>query len=462
MPQFSPAFAVDAIRLNPADVHPSQLEPATSSELPAVIIDSSAKETKLLQAGSTVDEGHLAFTSRELQIVVRDLIEIVTSDYADTSHKNAAVGLVASSEAARLKKQLVAIVNPLRDCIMLFESRGAIAKERRIARGVAEVLLWCAIRQRLEAIAASNATRMPMVSPISGSFSLGDRNTVGNPNDPESVRGDDGLRRTSALLNSVEYKWLLDILECNRFMTFGATNHCHEASRSRYLSLVRTYNHHGELHLSAGLDWSPFCLLDGNPDRLSPRPTLSSVITLCGDASEPYASTCEEYVKRIWPNFGAALVQCIQNAADSDLGTSSTVHKDIPLSARCTYDYTTVEADGPAVVLLEIFECAVWLGAACRPSTHSHDINVCEPSSYINFPREDISLTVRYHYSPAGPRIDQTSTSTCWRDMFRNPVIAQGYPVPLRAVGEEGLEISIPLLATLGQTFWATNFMDFC
>jgi hypothetical protein len=42
--------------------------------------------------------------------------------------------------------------------------------------------------------------------------------------------------------------------------------------------------------------------------------------------------------------------------------------------------------------------------------------------------------------------------------MFRNPVIAEGYPITPRSTGEQGLEVSFPMMATLAQTPYLTCF----
>lgn len=40
--------------------------------------------------------------------------------------------------------------------------------------------------------------------------------------------------------------------------------------------------------------------------------------------------------------------------------------------------------------------------------------------------------------------------ATCWHQMFRNPTIAYGYPIPARRHGDEGLEVSLAIMALLG------------
>ncbi|KAK3628387.1 hypothetical protein LTR56_018655 [Elasticomyces elasticus] len=47
---------------------------------------------------------------------------------------------------------------------------------------------------------------------------------------------------------------------------------------------------------------------------------------------------------------------------------------------------------------------------------------------------------------------------TCWRKLFKNPVIALGYSIPARKLGEVGLELSLHMMMVLGQTLCAAAF----
>ncbi|KAK5676454.1 hypothetical protein LTS10_010754 [Elasticomyces elasticus] len=57
-------------------------------------------------------------------------------------------------------------------------------------------------------------------------------------------------------------------------------------------------------------------------------------------------------------------------------------------------------------------------------------------------------------YSPSDLQVDDhfVNLETCWHRMFRNPAIAQGYPIPTRAHGQQGLEIPLDMMASLGET----------
>jgi hypothetical protein len=47
---------------------------------------------------------------------------------------------------------------------------------------------------------------------------------------------------------------------------------------------------------------------------------------------------------------------------------------------------------------------------------------------------------------------------SCWRSLFRNPIIVEGYPILARTNKEKGLEIPLNIMAGLGQASRATNF----
>lgn len=57
----------------------------------------------------------------------------------------------------------------------------------------------------------------------------------------------------------------------------------------------------------------------------------------------------------------------------------------------------------------------------------------------------------------------QTSSSTngqCWHDIFRNPVVVKGYPIPQRTEWNTGLEVSLNILAGLARTQRVEQFNE--
>lgn len=135
-------------------------------------------------------------------------------------------------------------------------------------------------------------------------------------------------------------------------------------------------------------------------------------------------------------------------------------------------------ARGAAVALLEIAETFVWLGAACRtsehqtidssvPRIHGEPIATKLPYSLLwlrhtekpQKPLEEghMVLGYRIHYSPTGfPQ--SPYDHCCWEKLFRNPVLAHGYPINRREHYENGLEIPIQMAAAISHAQYATTF----
>lgn len=103
-----------------------------------------------------------------------------------------------------------------------------------------------------------------------------------------------------------------------------------------------------------------------------------------------------------------------------------------------------------------------WVGAACRASPHADQMSYCQPRIEDYPIKSSFRIGFDYIYVP-GPALDgryshQKQDARCWHQMFRNPTIAYGYPIPLRRNGEVGLEVSLPIMACLGA---ASRMMDF-
>ena len=121
---------------------------------------------------------------------------------------------------------------------------------------------------------------------------------------------------------------------------------------------------------------------------------------------------------------------------------------------------TVVFARGSCLELIEIGEVLAWIGAACRASSFDDDYQYCTPS-VLGSEANDVT-TCRISFKFANPESlwpEVESNTQCWRNIFRNPTIAKGYPVQRRDHSEMGLEIPIDIAASLGQAMYATTFM---
>lgn len=262
------------------------------------------------------------------------------------------------------------------------------------------------------------------------------------------------------LLESEEYRWLLTSIRRHLSMAFA--NGLCEVSKAFMESLrglVTSTGSNGH-SLCLDVDWTPFSLINDQLEPVGQNFNLSDVITLSGGASDAFATTCAEYMGLIWPSYGPTSLECVQAAMVSEAGTASVEVDGVQIRVNCKDTRTTIESMGTAVALLEIFEAVTWLGAACRVSPETGALSFCAPT-ISKKSSGCLDFQIKYVSSSIEVEMQSEAGAACWHNMFRNPAIAKGFPVPRRHNNEPGLELSLDMMATLGQTFWATCYDGF-
>ena len=260
------------------------------------------------------------------------------------------------------------------------------------------------------------------------------------PNGPESQK---------FLFEGAEYTWLLQrVRNAASELTKDGPQ---QVIKSFVDALAKTDSRRNTMDLCLTVDmaWSPtnFCL-EQFADSEEPV-DLTSIIVLTGTANQPRASTCGQYITQMWPTNGKAILACIQDATTSSFGSTK-------LEVICTESNTRVKSKGTALALLEVFEVLAFLGTACRASTAPDEFRYCTPILSIIEPFGGLSFHVDFLMSELEPGRDLEAD--CWQQMFRNPVIAKGYPTKQRKDVESGLEVGREMMAVLSQ---APQFAEF-
>ncbi|RSL61850.1 hypothetical protein CEP53_004930 [Fusarium sp. AF-6] len=111
-----------------------------------------------------------------------------------------------------------------------------------------------------------------------------------------------------------------------------------------------------------------------------------------------------------------------------------------------------VEVEGTADSIATVAEQIIWLGASLRRSCTESGLATCRPrirrsgpagaGASTNF---DIEFTIEEHR----PNPREPGTGQCWHEMFRNPVVVGGYPIPRRTQYGSGLEMPLNVMAGL-------------
>jgi hypothetical protein len=125
-----------------------------------------------------------------------------------------------------------------------------------------------------------------------------------------------------------------------------------------------------------------------------------------------------------------------------------------------------VEVHGTRGSVADIGEQLAWIGSALRSSPIAHGPVYCcaqvkeignkSPDSVVDSGVSGqlcCSITFRIER----PEV-HSGNGRCWYGLFRNPVIAKGFPIPHRLQRETGLEIPLPIMSGLAQAKRITTF----
>ncbi|KAK6507678.1 hypothetical protein TWF481_006101 [Arthrobotrys musiformis] len=220
------------------------------------------------------------------------------------------------------------------------------------------------------------------------------------------------------------------------------------------------------------VNWAPLAFLAEQDYQFEAEPgeAIEKVITLTGSTNDAQALSYVEYLGQTWPTTGRELCQSIKIVVRGVPGTihKSTLPDGTELEVSLHGAELLVEALGTGHSVAEVGQQLAWLNASLQSSSEKEGVVTCLPSIRdIRFggygPTRDLRST-----ESATPRVTcqlgftiqpmekskALHNGQCWHNMFRNPVIVGGYPIPQRTDLESGhgLEIPLSMMASLAQT----------
>ena len=258
------------------------------------------------------------------------------------------------------------------------------------------------------------------------------------------------------LLESEEYLWLLHHLERMDDYENGDNVHHHIIK-----SLTARPNRIGtNRSMSLRLPWQPREFMHQQYENPGVVVLLGDVITISGSSVNAFASTCETYILQTWPKHGPFVLKLVEQAISSTEITLQETKDSLSLKVSFYADYTIIDTVGDPFFLAETAEIVVWLSITCRASAARDEIGVGHMDlQQVNDCRLDVSFIGKFALEDATTSGNEgMPTATCWHGMFCNPVIAYGYPIPVRRSQEQGLELSIDLMLTLAQAFYGVVY----
>lgn len=282
-----------------------------------------------------------------------------------------------------------------------------------------------------------------------------------------------------AVFNSVAYSWLTAALV--RTLTMAPVEGediCSGLHDMIYASLGRkrtvSSRSPSERHCMAfAVEWDPKSFLRGQfPGQTDMAGLFRQVLTLTGSVTDAQILPCAEYLLQTWPTTGPTILELLEHAlvAGNEVSSRFLFQGFQPLSypvltknfigelkdsslVSCLFNYSQlqVKVNGTADSIATVGEQIIWLGASLRQSCSESGLATCRPRVQLTGPTAaGAPTTCHVEFS-----VEQNTTGSqehagqCWHQIFRNPVIAIGYPIPRRTRYGSGLEMPLNVMAGL-------------
>ncbi|GAM91354.1 hypothetical protein ANO11243_094030 [Dothideomycetidae sp. 11243] len=209
----------------------------------------------------------------------------------------------------------------------------------------------------------------------------------------------------------------------------------------------------------------------------SERERQSNALVLVKSGDNFEVSTTNAYALRMWPLIGQGLLGWLKvivgDHRKSD-GTSNVEQTTVRLRDKTRVSGAIrnntsspeliVEVNGRPKSVADTCELLAWISSALR-SSFSKEITICKPK--VNdqdrgtasevLAKPSIYIAVTHTLEAAFTPHDQRD-GTCWRELFNNPVVVEGFPVRDRPNGLPGLESSLEIIAALLDTQHITTY----
>ncbi|UKZ59991.1 uncharacterized protein TrAtP1_001279 [Trichoderma atroviride] len=211
------------------------------------------------------------------------------------------------------------------------------------------------------------------------------------------------------------------------------------------------------------IDWDIMAFLEKQQYSTDSNETIERIITVTGSYQDSFITTCGQYINQTWPSSGEIIMQLVKDLVDgkarhptSDPSTGTI------LGAKIEGSKVMVTANGPMTCLVEVGEQLAWLGAALRVPPHDQGLACCSP--FISVPAIGTKLapsvkTILHHNVKfkIGFRDEiqqgfSRLNGKCWHNLFKNPMVVKGYPIPARVDKGTGAEIPFNIMAGLART----------
>ena len=284
-------------------------------------------------------------------------------------------------------------------------------------------------------------------------------------------------RYRQILTQSFAYRWLISTLQARRGLAVpeGQPSVQSQISRSIVEKLRPgnkfSRNDMSKARLCFQLDWNFEDFYREQRYGVPIEEVLERAVTLTGHGNDVQVCTCLEYMSQTWPETSLALLKFLQRVFRISPDTEGQearprFHFDtlpgetLILAPLFPLDGIMVKLVGDAFAIAEIGEQLAWLGAALRSATTEAGLMSCTP--YIqafqpySVPRIEYGSSIPVNkvvccigFRLAEAPADFSGQGSCWRALFRNPVMVDGYPIPRNPTPGSGAQVPLDISGAL-------------
>jgi hypothetical protein len=199
---------------------------------------------------------------------------------------------------------------------------------------------------------------------------------------------------------------------------------------------------------------SPWILgfLESQDYRVPFHEVLPKILVLAGSSTAAWATTCEQYIKNVWPTLGPGILgiytellktpqELRKTYIDSDY-----IQITIDLSPNC--QTLTAQITGIPHSIVEVVEILTWFDSL---RYHQAGVSAVVPSCIVNTSEnQDVLISPKSEVQLGPPEgSDSKKEGQCWLGLFDTPMLLRGFPMLFRDEEWSGIEIPLDMLPML-------------
>ncbi|KAI0439089.1 hypothetical protein F4803DRAFT_66907 [Xylaria telfairii] len=218
-------------------------------------------------------------------------------------------------------------------------------------------------------------------------------------------------------------------------------------------------------------------------DRIKSIEDLPQTIVLVGEENHAYATTCDEYLRLVWPESGPQILELFSSVEQKKTENAHTCRlfdgSEVTIILDEQRMMLEVTVTGSIYSIVEVGEQVAWMATAFNLSINFGQLSIISrtplwaswpgPSPVAPFAAR--ITTSGFEDRAAGfileyPLSDYLSCPNdlfdgygkCWTRLFGRLTLVKGYPIPRRARPGTGIEIPLPMLAALANSQKVARF----